>query len=178
MNWLIWEKMFTYFYNKFRPVNRMYYIKCGVNSSLLTSVWLLHKVCGTLDHCIFTTHSIHIEGDILQIYFCVISTKQGTTRRPTSHLAHLYTVPLLCPWERRKQNSGLILLAIVSSGYFCWVWLLLLFSSSSKSSSNIASFRTLFRSCVSNQNFTDGFLLKFYLFFSSHCSRPTIICLV
>ena len=27
-------KMFTYFYNKFRPVNRMYYIKCGVNSSL------------------------------------------------------------------------------------------------------------------------------------------------
>ena len=22
MNWLIWKKMFTYFYNKFRPVNR------------------------------------------------------------------------------------------------------------------------------------------------------------
>jgi len=36
MYWLIQEKMFTYFYNKFRPVNRMYYIKCGVNSSLLT----------------------------------------------------------------------------------------------------------------------------------------------
>ena len=36
MNWLIWGKMFTYFYNKFRPVNRMHYIKCGVNSSLLT----------------------------------------------------------------------------------------------------------------------------------------------
>jgi len=35
MNWLIREKMFTYFYNKFRPVNRMYYIKCGVNCSLL-----------------------------------------------------------------------------------------------------------------------------------------------
>ena len=34
MNWLIQEKIFTYFYNKFRPVNRMYYIKCGVNSSL------------------------------------------------------------------------------------------------------------------------------------------------
>jgi len=28
--------MFTYFYNKFRPVNRMHFIKCGVNSSLLT----------------------------------------------------------------------------------------------------------------------------------------------
>ena len=36
MNLLIREKMFTYFYNKFRPVNRMYYIKCAVNSSLLT----------------------------------------------------------------------------------------------------------------------------------------------
>jgi len=36
MIWLIWEKMFAYFYNKFRPVNHMHYIKCGVNSSLLT----------------------------------------------------------------------------------------------------------------------------------------------
>jgi endoglucanase Acf2 len=26
MNWLIQGKMFTYFYNKFRPVNRMYYV--------------------------------------------------------------------------------------------------------------------------------------------------------
>jgi len=36
MNWLIWEKMFTYFYNKFRPVNHISYIKCGVNILLLT----------------------------------------------------------------------------------------------------------------------------------------------
>jgi len=36
MNWLVWEEMFTYFYIQFRPVNRMYYIKCGVNNSLLT----------------------------------------------------------------------------------------------------------------------------------------------
>ena len=70
MNWLIREKMFTYFYCKFRPVNHMYYIKYGVNSSLLTYFWLLHKVCGTLDHCFITTHIIH-EGD-LQIYFGVI----------------------------------------------------------------------------------------------------------
>ena len=35
MNWLIQEKMLTYFYNKFRPVNRVYYIKSCVNSSLL-----------------------------------------------------------------------------------------------------------------------------------------------
>ena len=36
MNWCIWKKYLPIFYNKFRPVNRMYYIKCGVNSSLLT----------------------------------------------------------------------------------------------------------------------------------------------
>jgi len=36
MNWFIQKKMLTYFYNKFRPVNRVHYIKCGVNSSLLT----------------------------------------------------------------------------------------------------------------------------------------------
>ena len=32
MNWLIREKMLTYFYNKFRPVNCMHYIKYGVNT--------------------------------------------------------------------------------------------------------------------------------------------------
>ena len=37
MNCLIWEKMFTYFYNKFRPVKHMHYMKCGVNSSLHNS---------------------------------------------------------------------------------------------------------------------------------------------
>jgi len=36
MNCLIWKTMFTYFYNKLSSVNRMHYIKCGVNSSLLT----------------------------------------------------------------------------------------------------------------------------------------------
>ena len=32
MNWLIGEKIFTYFYNKFWPLNRMHYIECGVNT--------------------------------------------------------------------------------------------------------------------------------------------------
>jgi len=43
MNWLIREKIFTYFYNKFRPVNRMHYIKYDVYSSLLTYFWLLQN---------------------------------------------------------------------------------------------------------------------------------------
>ena len=37
MNWLIQEKIFNYFYNKFRPLNRMHFIECGVNSSLHNS---------------------------------------------------------------------------------------------------------------------------------------------
>ena len=36
MNWLIRGKMFTYFYNKFMPVNHIHYLRFGVNSSLLT----------------------------------------------------------------------------------------------------------------------------------------------
>ena len=80
MNWLIRGKMFTCFYNRFRPVNHMHYIKCGVNSSLLTLFWLLQKVYGTLDPCFITTHSIHKEGD-LQIYFGVIFHKTRHVER-------------------------------------------------------------------------------------------------
>jgi len=36
MNWLIWEEMFTYFYNKFMLVNCMQYLKFGVNNTLLS----------------------------------------------------------------------------------------------------------------------------------------------
>ena len=77
--------MFTYFYNKFRPVNRVHYVKCGVNSSLLKYFWLLQTVCGTLDHCFIRTHSIHNEGAILQIYFGVIFRK--TTHHAQAHIA-------------------------------------------------------------------------------------------
>jgi len=54
----------------------MHYIKCGVNSSLLTLFWLLQKVYGTLGPCFVTTHSIQKEG-VLQIYFSVIFHKTG-----------------------------------------------------------------------------------------------------
>jgi len=100
MNWLIREKIFTYFYNKFRPVNRMYYIKCGVNSSLLTYLLLLPTVCGTLDHSFIMTHSIHKEGDILQIYFCVIF-------RETRHHAQAHiTSGALCPFFGRENADS------------------------------------------------------------------------
>jgi len=103
MNSLIREKMFTYFYNKFRPVNRMHYIKYGVNSSLLTYFWLLQKVCGTLDHSFITTHIIHNEGD-LQIYFGVIfpETRHHTQAHITS--GAFIIVPYLWPREEQRRQ--------------------------------------------------------------------------
>ena len=59
MNWSIWEKILSYFYNKFKPVCRMRFIKCGLNNSLLTFFGLLQMVYGTLDLCFITTHIIH-----------------------------------------------------------------------------------------------------------------------
>ena len=104
MNWFIWEKIVTYCYNKFRPVNRMHYIKYDVNSSLLTYFWLLQKVCGTLDHCFITIHIIHNEGGILQIYFCVIflETRHDAQAHITSGTFVHYIVPFL--WLREEHR--------------------------------------------------------------------------
>jgi len=81
MNWLIWEKIFTYFYNKFRPVDRTHYVKCGVNSSLYN--------CGCCRRSVapwITVLSRHTEFTKRVIY-TFPPAKQGTTQRPTSHLA-------------------------------------------------------------------------------------------
>jgi hypothetical protein len=119
MNWLIWKEMFTYFYNKFRPVNRMHYIKCGVNSSFVTQFWLLRKVCGTLDHYFITQHSIHKEGDILQIYLCVIfhETRHHAQAHVTS--GALIHRALSLAARRTLTGGGLISLATVYYGDFC-----------------------------------------------------------
>ena len=41
-------------------------------------------VCGTLDHCFIMTQTIRKEGDILQIYFCVVFRE--TWHRAQSHV--------------------------------------------------------------------------------------------
>ena len=59
--------MFTYFYNKFRPVNCMHYIKSSVNILLLAYFCLLQTIRGTLDH-----YSITIDNfGVLHVHFCV-----------------------------------------------------------------------------------------------------------
>jgi hypothetical protein len=60
MNWFIWEKMFTYFYNKFRPVNHMHYV----------APWIT----------VLSQHTVFTILSGLQSHFCVIfhETKHHT----------------------------------------------------------------------------------------------------
>jgi len=105
---LIWEKMFAYFYNKFRPVNHMYHIKCGVNSSLHNSGCCIRTVAPWITvlswHTVFTKRVIYNK-----FTFVWYSAKQGTTHRPMSHLAHC----ALCLAVRRTQTAEQL-------GWFRW----------------------------------------------------------
>jgi hypothetical protein len=119
MNWLIWEKMFTYFYNKFRPVNHMYFIKCCVSSSLHNSGCCIRSVAPWITvlswHTVFTKRMIYYKF-IFEQYFA----KQGATRRPTSYLVHC--LPFLWPREEHRWHSRWV-------GDFadqCLLWRLLL----------------------------------------------------
>ena len=111
MDWLIREKMFTYFYNTFRPVNCMHYTNYGVNSSLLTYFWLLQKVCGTLDHCFITTHIIHNEGD-LQIHFGVIFLE--TRHHAQAHITSGAFIHCALSLATRTQTAAEF------GWWFCW----------------------------------------------------------
>jgi len=71
---------------------------------------LLQKVCGTLDHCFITTHSIHKEGDF-QIYFCDITRSKAPHTGPP-HIWRTYT---LCPLFGRKKNTDSSTVGLVIS---------------------------------------------------------------
>ena len=64
---------------------------------------MLHKVCGTLDHCFITTHSIHKAGDILQIYFC--ATFRETRHHAQAHVTSGTLICTLCPFFGREKNT-------------------------------------------------------------------------
>jgi hypothetical protein len=69
-----------------------------------------------LDHRFITTHGIHKEGDILQIYFCVIFCK--TRHHAQAHI----TFGALCPFFGREKNTD----GRVDFAGHCLLWLLLL----------------------------------------------------
>ena len=103
MNWSIREKIFTYFYNIFRPANHMHYIKCDVNSSLLVYFWLLQKVCCTLDHC-FTMTQFSKRGWFTNLlWYDILRSKAPCTG--SHHIWRTYTLPFLSPQEHRWQCS-------------------------------------------------------------------------
>jgi len=105
MNWLIWEKMFTYFYNKFRPMNRMHYIKFGVNVHYSHNSGCCRRSVAPWI-TVLSRHTLFTIGVIYKFSLVWYSTKQGIIHRPTSHLVHLYAVPFLWPWEEHRWQGN------------------------------------------------------------------------
>jgi hypothetical protein len=104
INWLIGEKMFTYFYNKFRHVNHTHYIKFGVNSWLHNSGCCRRSVAPWIT--VLPQHTVFTFGTHYKFTLVWYSTKQGTTHSPTSYLAHLYTLPVLLLGEHHRQQHS------------------------------------------------------------------------
>ena len=110
-------------YNKFRPVNRMYYIKCGVNSHYShNSGCYVRSVIPWVT--VLSRHSIHKDGDILQIYFCVIFRE--TRHHAQAHVTSRTLCALFLAARRTRTAAHWGSLAIVCYGDFCWGLLLLL----------------------------------------------------
>jgi hypothetical protein len=99
MIWLIREKMFAYFYNKFRPLNRMYFIKFGVNCSLRTLSLVAAEGLWYLGSLFYHDTRYSQKSYILQIYFCVIF-------RETRHHAQAHiTCGALCSFFGCEMNT-------------------------------------------------------------------------
>jgi len=115
MNWLIREKMFTYFYNKFRPVNCMHYINCGVNSSLHYSGCCIRSVAPWItvlsQHTLFTDRVIYkfICSDILW------------NKAPHTGPHHMRCTYTLCPFFGRANNTdGSVVGLMISMAIVCY----------------------------------------------------------
>jgi len=90
----------------------MHYIKCDVNSSLLTKFWLLQKVCGTLVHCFIMTHSIHtgVIYKFTSVWFtnllrCDIPLNKAPRTGP-HHIWCIYTLHFLWPQEEHRWQRS------------------------------------------------------------------------
>jgi len=74
---------------------------------------------------VLSWHTVFTIGVLYKFTLVWYSAKQGTTHRPTSHLAHSYIVPFLWSREHRRQRSwvddfaGQCLLSRLSENSFC-----------------------------------------------------------
>ena len=120
MNWLIREKMLTYFYNKFMPANCMHYMKWGVNSLVHKSRCCRRSVAPWM--AVLSLHTVFIRVVMIYKFTLVLySAKQGAQHRPTSHLACVHTMPFLRLREEHIRQQS-------CDGDFagqCWLWQLL-----------------------------------------------------
>ena len=113
------EKIQTHFYNNFIPVNRVYFTKCFVNSSIQNSGCCVKSVAPWI---VFLSRQTVFTKRVICYKFTYVRyfAKQGTTHIPTSYLAHC--VPFLWPREERRRQSRWV-------GDFsgqCLLWRLLL----------------------------------------------------
>ena len=147
----------------------MYFIKCCVNSSLHNSGCCIRSVAPWITvlsrHTVFTKRVIYYKFTFVR-YF----VKQGTTHRPTSYLSHC--LPFLWARKEHRRQSRWV-------GDFadqCLLWRLQLRLAAAAivvplilPPKNSFPYRQPLHLIpgvgVSNENFTVGFLLKFYLLF-------------
>ena len=57
---------------------------------------------------VLSQHTVFTKKVIYKFIVVWYSTKQCTSNRPTSHLVHLYTVPLLWSWQAHRQQRILL----------------------------------------------------------------------
>ena len=100
MNCLIQERMFTYFYNKFRPVNRMHYIKCGVK--FITRIILVAaEGLWHLGSLFYQDTQYSQLGWFTNLLWCDIPLNKAPRTGPY-RIWHIYT---LCPFSGQEKNT-------------------------------------------------------------------------
>jgi len=145
MNCLIREKMFTYFYKKFRPVNHIHYIKWGVYISLHNSGCCRRSVAPWIT--VLSQHTVFTIGVITNLLWCDILVNKAPRTGP-HHIWRIYT---LCPFSGHDKNTdGSGVGWMISLAKVCY-W-----------DSRVG--KHFFILSWGNQNFTDGFLLEFDFF--------------
>ena len=99
MNWLIQKKMLTYFYNKFSPVSRMHYIKCGVSTSLLI-ILVAAEGLWHLGSLFYHDTYYSQRGWFTNLLLCDIPRNKAPRTGP-HHIWRIYT---LCPFFGREKK--------------------------------------------------------------------------
>jgi hypothetical protein len=99
MNWLIREKLFTYFDNKFNPVNCMYFIKCCVNSSLHNSGCCIRSVAPWITVFYHDTQYSQRGWYITSLLLCDIPWNKA----PRTDPRHIWRT--VCRFFSREKNT-------------------------------------------------------------------------